>query len=81
MCIIDSQLSHHLTSYRASLVAQMVKNLPVIQETRVQSLVREDIVLLCVYLSPPVECKLHESRDISSLFSTKPQLPEIVPNT
>ena len=59
----------------------MVKNLPVIQETKVQSLVREDIVFLCVYLPPPVECKLHENRDISSLFSVNPQLPEIVLNT
>ena len=31
-----------MSSSRASLVAQMVKNLPVIQETRVQSLGQED---------------------------------------
>ena len=31
-----------VSSSRASLVAQMVKNLPVIQETRVQSLGQED---------------------------------------
>ena len=29
-------------SYMASLVAQMVKNLPAVLETRVQSLARED---------------------------------------
>ena len=32
----------HGTGWRASLVAQMVKNLPAVQETRVQSLGRED---------------------------------------
>ena len=32
----------YITSHRASLVAQMVKNLPAVQETQVQSLGRED---------------------------------------
>ena len=37
-------LSFYITVYlqRASMVVQMVKNLPVVQETRVQSLGRED---------------------------------------
>ena len=39
-------LSFYITVYlqRASMVVQMVKNLPVVQETRVQSLGREDPV-------------------------------------
>ena len=32
----------HLTSFRASMVAQTVKNLPVMQQTQVQSLGWED---------------------------------------
>ena len=35
-------MMHHITSYRASLVVQTVKNLHAMQETQVQSLVRED---------------------------------------
>ena len=33
---------HHLYFHQASLVAQMVKNLPAVQETHVQSLGQED---------------------------------------
>ena len=35
-------LSHNIGLYGASLVAQTVKNLPAMQETRVQSLGQED---------------------------------------
>ena len=35
-------LKNHLQSFRASLVAQTVKNPPAMQETQVQSLGRED---------------------------------------
>ena len=34
--------SKHMVNAMASLVAQMVKNLPAVLETRVQSLARED---------------------------------------
>ena len=34
----------HLTLFRTSLVAQMVKCLPTIRETRVQSLGQEDLL-------------------------------------
>ena len=36
------KLNMYLRKHWASLVAQMVKNLPVVQETQVQSLDRED---------------------------------------
>ena len=43
VCIYYIFFIHSSTdSYRASLVAQLVKNLPAMQETRVQSLGRED---------------------------------------
>ena len=35
-------MSSHISMLRASLVAQLVKSLPAAQETRVQSLGRED---------------------------------------
>ena len=40
--IYDSTLSNYLLLAKASLVVQTVKNLSVMQETRVQSLGRED---------------------------------------
>ena len=36
------RVGHNLATNRASLVAQMVKHLPTMRETRVQSLGRED---------------------------------------
>ena len=40
--IYDSTLSNYLLLAKASLAVQTVKNLPIMQETRVQSLGRED---------------------------------------
>ena len=37
-----TSLNLHLPFHKPSLVAQMVKNMPAVQETRVQSLRRED---------------------------------------
>ena len=39
-----SLLQHHSSALRASLIAQLVKNLPVMQETPVQFLGREDLL-------------------------------------
>ena len=38
----ERMLKNHLQSFRASLVAQTVKNPPAMQETQVQSLGQED---------------------------------------
>ena len=38
------RVGHNLATNRASLVAQMVKHLPTMRETRVQSLGREDLL-------------------------------------
>ena len=40
--IAYKQLYNSIDQLRASLVAQTIKNLPAMQETRVQSLARED---------------------------------------
>ena len=42
MCVISKDLGNRRGHYRASLVAQMVKHLPAMQETWVQSLGQED---------------------------------------
>ena len=43
-CPLPSFQSHRNRGHHASLVVQMVKNLPAMQETRVRSLGREDVL-------------------------------------
>ena len=42
MCLVPNTILNHYLTLQASLVAQSVKNLPGMQETRVRSLGQED---------------------------------------